>query len=348
MAGGQWDPTALPPRPGIYINFKEAAAAQISGGVRGIVAIPLKTYASTATVKTFYTVTTESEAADIFGLANIGSILLALQGGAAQVLVYTMPASAAEQDYVDMREAFDTRPFNVFVFDGESDPVQQAATKTWVIRNREEGKHFIAVIGGDATTDADPAEGDARSTLNSDDYIVNLTVGGVIGAKTYTSAEYAPWLAGDIAGTPINESITYDQASLEDVSKRLTNVQINAALAAGSLVLINDGAKVKVESGITTSKKKIRSIRARQAIATDISLTAADNYIGKLNNNANGQATLMIAIKAYLETLEANDVLTAPMVALDPTRPSVGDSVFLVIAYTETDSMERIFLTINI
>lgn len=348
MAGGQWDPTALPPRPGIYINFKEAAAAQINGGIRGIVAIPLLTYASTATAKTFYTVASESEAADLFGLANIKSILLALQGGAAEVLVYTMPASPVEQDYVDMREAFDTRQFNVFVFDGESDPTQQAATKTWVERNREEGKHFMVVIGGDATSDADPTQGDARSTLNNDDYIVNVTVGGVIGNETFTSAQYAPWVAGDIAGTPINESITYDQVPLEDVTKRLTNSQINAALAAGSLVFVNDGAKVKVESGITTSKKKIRSIRARQAIATDISRTGADNYIGKLNNNAAGQATLMIAIKAYLETLEAEGVLSAPMVALDPAHASVGDSVFLVISYTETDSMERIFLTINI
>jgi hypothetical protein len=348
MAAGQWDPTALPKRPGIYINFKEAAAAQINGGARGTVAIPLLSYANTATAKTFYTVATEAEAAAQFGLANIDSILLALQGGARDVLVYTMPTAPVEQDYVDMREAFDTRPFNVFVFDGESDPDQQAATKTWVKRNREEGKHFFVVIGGDATSDADPAAGIARTTLNSDDYIVNVTVGGVIGTETYTSAEYAPWVAGDIAGTPINDSITYDPAPLEDVNKRLTNAQITTALEAGSLLLVHDGAKVKIESGVTTSGKKIRNIRARQAIATDITRTATDNYIGKLNNNAAGQATLMIAIKAYLETLEDEGVLNLPQVALDPNRPSVGDSVFLTISYVEVDSIERIFLTINI
>ena len=345
---GSWDPTALSPVPGIYINFKEAAAAQINGGARGTVAIPLLSYANTATAKTIYTVENEKDATDLFGIDSVESILLALQGGAREVVVYTMPATPVEQDYVDMRAAFDTREFNVFVFDGEYDVDQQADVKSWVARNRDEGKYFIAVIGGDDATDADPAAGNARTTLNSDDYIVNLTVGGRVGNNEYTSAEYAPFIAGLIAGTPINRSTTFAPVPLEDVNKRMSNGQIRTAIEAGSLILVNDGVKVKVMSGVTTSGKKIRSIRARQAIATDITRTATDNYIGKLNNNADGQATLIVAIKAYLETLEADGVLSAPVVTLDPTRPSVGDSVFLNISYVETDSIERIFLTINI
>jgi hypothetical protein len=198
------------------------------------------------------------------------------------------------------------------------------------------------------TTDATPATGDTRSTLNSDDYIVNLITGVIVGGTSYTSSAYAPWVAGLIAGTAINRSTTYTVAPVDDVTKRLTNAQITTSLAAGSLVLLNDGEKVKLVQGITTAKSKIRSIRARQAIATDVSRTAEDNYIGKLNNNADGQATLIVAIKAYLENLQANDVLTAPVVVLDPQRPSVGDSVFLAISYAETDSIERIFLTVNI
>lgn len=344
---GSWDPTALPIRPGIYAMFKSAAIAQISGGARGTVAIPLLVSGS-ATKKTFYTISTEAEAVAAFGSTGITSVLLALQGGAKEVLVYTMPATPSTADYTAMREAFDTRPFNVFVFDGESSTTEQAATKTWVIRNRDEGKHFVAVIGGTAANDADPTAGNARSTLNTDDYIVNQIVGGTVNGVNYESAKYAPWVAGAIAGTAINAAITYKQVPLEDVNKRMTNAQINSALQAGSLVFVHDGEKVKIEQGLTTSKKKIRSIRARQAILTDITKTASDNYIGKLNNNADGQATLIVAIKAYLETLEVDNVLADPVVALDPQRPSVGDSVFLAISYTEVDSMERIFLTINI
>ena len=345
---GSWDPTSLPTRPGLYINFVQAAAAQISGGARGVVAIPLLAYANTATEATFYTIETETQAVDLFGSANVQSILFALQGGAKEVLVYTMPSTPDADDYAAMRTAFDSRLFNVFVFDGESDATQQAATKTWVATNRADGKHFLAVIGGDSTADATPATGNTRSTTNSDDYIVNLIVGVKIGVKSYSSAEYAPYIAGVIAGTAINRSITYAVAPVDDVTKRLTNAEIKAALAAGSLVLVNDGEKVRVEQGIVASKKKIRAIRARQAVAMDIARTAADNYIGKLNNNADGQAALIVAIKAYLESLAIDGVLSNPVVSLDPQRPSVGDSVYLAISYVEVDSIERIFLTVNI
>ncbi|MCD9024315.1 phage tail sheath subtilisin-like domain-containing protein [Cohnella silvisoli] len=349
MAGGSWDPTSLPNRPGLFINYIQAAAAQISGGARGTVAIPLLAYSGgTAVATTFYTVTTETEAVALFGSANVKSILFALQGGAKEVLVYTMPASPDAAAYTAMRNAFDTRPYNVFVLDGEYNTTQHAAIKTWVGANRTAGKHFVVVIGGDATTDATSTQGDTRSTLNSDDYIVNLINGVVIGGTSYTSSAFAPWVAGLIAGTAINRSITYTVAPVDDVTKRLTNAQIDTSLAAGSLLLIHDGVKVKVVQGIVTSKKKIRSIRARQAIATDVSRTAEDNYIGKLNNNADGQAALIVAILAYLESLGADGVLSAPTVTLDPQRPSVGDSVFLSISYTEVDSIERIFLSVNI
>jgi hypothetical protein len=350
--GGSWNPTDLPTRPGLYLNFVEAAASQIKGGARGIVAIPLKTYGTNATAKTFYTIENEKQAIDTFGEANIQSIKFALQGGAKEVLVYTLPeidGTTVTEDaaYAEAFDAFDARPFNVFVFDGEV-PGQLDEAFAWVKRNRDEGKHFLLVIGGSDADDADPAVGNTRSTTYKDDYVVNLIVGVKTGGTTYNSAEYAPYVAGLIAGTAINRSITYAQVPVDDVSKRLTNAQVKTALAAGSLVLVHDGEKVKVEQGLVTSGKKIRVIRARQAIATDITKTAADAYIGKIDNNPDGQAALISAIKAYLERLEDANVLMGPVVALDPQYQSVGDSVYLLISFAHVDSIERIFLTINV
>lgn len=348
---GSWDPTALPIRPGLYLNFVQAAIAQITGGARGIVAIPLKTYGITAEAGNFYTVENEQEAVELFGVGNITSIKLALRGGAKEVLVYTLPEVTElneEEVYTAARNEFEARQFNVFVYDGEISATEQDAGLAWCQRNKEEGKHFVIVFGGATVDDTDPTVGDARSTRLKDDYSVNLIIGGELSGQSFSSSEYAPYIAGLIAGTLINRSITYAQVPLEDVNKRLRNSEINAALQAGSLVLVHDGEKVKIEQGLCTSGEKIRSIRARQAIATDITKTAADNYIGKLNNNADGQATLISAIMAYLENLENENVLTDPVVTLDPTRESIGDSVFILIEYTEVDSMERIFLTINI
>lgn len=351
MTINQWDPTNLPIRPGLYINFQEAAIAQINGGARGTVAIPLMTYSGTASAKKFYTVENEKDATDLFGTANIQSIKFALQGGAKEVLVYTMPADPQAEDYVDMRNAFEAYPYNVFVYDGDVDAAEQSNTLTWVQQNRTEKKHFMFVTGGSATDDQDPTVGNARTTTLADDYVVNLINGVTIAGKDYSSGEYAAYISGLIAGTAINRSITYAVVPVDDVTKRLRNSEVVAALKAGSLVLTNDGEKVKVEQGLTTSKNKIRKIRARQAVMTDIEKTARDNYIGKLDNNADGQAALISAIKSYLETLENNNVLILPedgAVILDPVNPSVGDTVFLQISYVEVDSMERIFLTINV
>lgn len=345
MSIQQWDPTALPIRPGLYINFKEAAVAQITGGERGIVAMPLHTY-GTAEADKFYTVDSVASAKELFGANNVEPISLALQGGAKEVLVYTVPSS--NTDYDDMREKFEAYPFNIFVWDDTPPEGQDALTKTWLEQNIEEKKLFMYVTGGDDESDQNPSTGNARSVALKHDFIVNLISGGYVGETEYYSGKYAAYVAGLIAGTAINRSLTFTPVSLDDVNKRLRNSEIVAALEKGSLVLVNDGEKVKIESAITTGGIKIRSARARIAIATDIEKTARDQYIGRLNNDEDGQAALISAIKVYLETLEQNGVLTDIVVTLDPTTSSNGDKVFLQISYRELDSMERIFLTINV
>ncbi|MEH6941682.1 phage tail sheath subtilisin-like domain-containing protein [Bacillus sp. JJ722] len=356
--GGTWDVTSLPIRPGIYINFIEAALAQITGGARGIVGIPIFNYPATATAGKFYTFENEKEATDVLGTEHNDAVLRVLSGGAKEVLAYAVPASqvpeSTEKQFIDLRDAFEARPFNVFVFPGEVSASEQDATLAWCKRNREEGKHYMTVFGGTEAEDQDPEVGNARSVRLADLYVVNLISGVELSdGSELSSAEFASYIAGLIAGTPINKSITYADIPVVDVTKRLRNSEIKAALTSGSLVLVHDGRKVKVEQGIVTKSNeqkrgKIRLVRARQAVATDISATACDNYIGKIDNNPDGQMSLISSIKAYLEQLEINNVLMEPAVRLDPQRKSEGDSVFIDVAYTEVDSMERIFLSINV
>ncbi|WP_128893597.1 phage tail sheath subtilisin-like domain-containing protein [Longirhabdus pacifica] len=350
MAGGTWDPTALPTRPGLYLNFIEAATAQIQGGARGTVAIPLIKYDGTALESTVYTIEKESEAIDLFvgsdasKIDNIKSIQFALQGGAKEVVVYTMPASAAEADYAAMRDVLETYAFNVFTFDLDdaNTATQYANTKTWTVNNRNNGKHFMSVLGNDDDTTV------PSTKAYDDDYIIDLSNGVEINEKIYTSKNFAPFIAGLVAGTSINKSITYQQLFVDDVNARYKNSDINEALQNGALVLVHDGDKIKIEQGITSSGNKIRAIRARQAVATDVMKTASDSYIGKLDNNEDGQKALLSVITAYLEVLENANVLTDIQVQLDPDNPSVGDSVFILISYREIDSMERIFLNVKV
>lgn len=356
--GGSWDATSLPIRPDLYINFENAALANIAGGARGIVGVPIFTYTGTAVSGKFYTIEDVTDANELVGAVNATPIKRVLEGGAKEVLVYAVPAKVLEEtdaeQYDALLDAFEAQQFNVFVYPTVVDALVQTSTKAWVERNRKEGKHFMYVAGGTAADDADIEVGNARSVILKDEYIVNLLTGVVLADGTEVqSADYAPYIAGLIAGTAINKSITFAELPVIDVTKRLKNSEIKNALIAGSLVIVKDGNKVRIEQGVTTDsdlseRGKIRKTRARQAISTDIPTTARDRYIGKVDNNPAGQAALISAIKIYLETMEINNVLMEPVVKLDPKRPSVGDSVFLAIAYTEVDSMERIFLTITV
>lgn len=352
--GGTWDATSLPVRSGIYINFRDAASESITGGARGVVAIPILATSGTAETGKFYTVTTEAEANELVGADNAKAIIRALQGGAREVLVYVVPANEqVAARFTDLRDAYALQDFNVFSYPSNVSEDQLTATKAWVEECRNEGKHFIYVSGGNAAADADIAQGNARSVLLKDEYIVNLVTGVIMPDGTeLTSGDFASYIAGLIAGTPINEAITYKEIPVTDVTKRLKSSEVTTALNSGSLVLIKDGNKVRVEQGVTTDstaqkRGKIRVTRGKQAVATDIPTAARDNYIGKIDNDSNGQATLIAAVKAYLETLEAERVLLNPEVILDPRYKSEGDSVFLAVSYTEIDSMERIFMTIT-
>lgn len=356
--GGTWDATSLPVRPGLYINFRDAAIASIAGGTRGTVAVPIFTYGGgTAESGKFYTIETVSDGIELVGNANATPITRILQGGAKEVLVYAVPAvgeGTATEQYANLRDTLSVQDFNVFVYPTTIDASEQTATKAWVESCREEGKHFIYVAGGDSASDADITAGNARSVILKDPYIVNLVTGVVLADGTEVqSADYAPFIAGLIAGTPINKSITYTELPVANVTLRLKNSQVNTALISGSLVIIKDGNKVRIEQGITTDSNagergKIRTTRAKQAVASDIPATARDSYIGKVDNNPNGQASLIGAIKGYLELMETDNVLMNPVVTLDPRYKSEGDKVFLAVAYTEVDSMERIFLTITV
>lgn len=350
MTSGKWDGIETKTRPGIYYLLQEAVAA-ITGGERGIVAIPVFTFTGTAVAGKFYEVESEKDAIDLFGKANVTAITRVLAAGASQALVY---AAETPADFVDIRDKYEARLFNVFVYPKEVDAAEQDALVAWTARNRDEGKHFMTVIGGTAEEDQDVAVGNARSIRCKDEYVVNLINGVILGDETEVhSGAYASYLAGLIAGTAINKGLTYTALPVSDVNKRFKNSEIVSALKAGSVVLVNSGANIRIEQAITTSKSeskrgKIRLQSGIQAILTDISTSIAGLYIGKVDNDDAGQTAVINAIKQYLEMLEGQHVLTDPDVILDPSHASEGDSMYLAISYKETDSAEFVYLTINV
>lgn len=265
----------------------------------------------------------------------------------------------ANSDYITAQAAFETMKWNEFVLDCEGDSALQVSFAAWITGLRDDGWGACITFGGDATDDQTPATGNARSASFNHEGIRNVITGGTVGGVAYASFEIAPWFAGKIAGQKLTESITYATGSFTDVSPRLTNAQIITSLQSGSLCLVHDGVKVKVEQGLNTLTslrqgqnnqwKKIRAIRTMDSINDDLLAAASDNYIGKVNNE-DGKIALINAFKKYMATLAIGGVIEDNyLVYLDPdwhggAEPlAAADSVYPVWEANITDCIEKIF-----
>ncbi|RDY70322.1 phage tail sheath protein [Halobacillus trueperi] len=265
-------------------------------------------------------------------------------------------SGVTNEDYTDAMAAFETREFNAFAL-GAADEALQTSVRSWVSRLRDEGKKVIAYMGGSTTDDEDPNAGDTRSIGFNHEGVVNVTVSGKLDGVWHPSAEVACYVAGLASGQSLRESTTFAATPFEDVSPRLKNSQIKKAIQSGSFVMTHDGERVICERGVNTltslgegqdnSWKKLKIIRIRDAIATDTTKTARDSYIGKVLNNADGQAALLSALKNYFETLSPELIAEGFVVEADEelNANAEADQFFWKYSAKEIDSMEEIYGT---
>ncbi len=266
-------------------------------------------------------------------------------------------AGLVNADYTAAMTAFEAREFDLFVLDGPGSSGLQTAVSGWVDRIRSEGKGVIAVLGGSVSDDQTPATGNQRSAGFDLESVVNVVTSAVLDGETYPSGDAAAYVGGLIAGQKLTESITYAATPFDDVTPRLTNTEVVEALKSGSLALVHDGRRVKVELGINTLTtlgsgqndqwKKIRAIRVMDAINADLLKTAADSYIGKVPNDDDGRAALLSAIKNYMDVLASAGVIGRDYtVGLDPAYPNPpADEVYVKWEVAIVDAMEKIFGT---
>jgi len=266
-------------------------------------------------------------------------------------------AGVVNADYIDAMTAFEARVFNAFTLDGATDAALQTSVSAWVQRLRNEGKKIIAYLGGTAANDADITVANARSTGFNHEGIVNVGVSALLDGVWYPSSKVACYVAGKGTGQALRESLTYATTPFDDVQPRLTHNQVVSALQAGTLVLIHDGEKVIIEHGLNTltslregqngAFRKIKPIRIMDAIDVDTTKAAHNNYVGKVLNNADGQAALLSAIKKYFETLSPTLIDSDFTVEVDKELQAnaAGDEFYWKWNARVIDSMEKIFGT---
>ncbi|GIP29656.1 hypothetical protein J23TS9_47860 [Paenibacillus sp. J23TS9] len=116
MAGGTWENTNKPVLPGLYMNFKAAAASAIQGGLRGTVVVPVK--ANWGPVREFVEISSETAIAQVFskdtldGATAYPTLYLALLGGPKKLLAYRLADDTTAAASITLQNA-DASPAEV-------------------------------------------------------------------------------------------------------------------------------------------------------------------------------------------------------------------------------------------
>ncbi len=151
-------------------------------------------------------------------------------------------------------------------------------------------------------------------------YIVNLAnekVTFLDSRGEQTGDKYIPSLLGILAACNISRGATnYICANLKAAEEP---ADVNDALTAGKMILINDFDDVRIGLGInsmttltgndTEDMKYIDIVETMDLIEDDIRDTFKNQYQGRYKNNLDNQMLFVSAVNTYFDTLERNEVL---------------------------------------
>lgn len=94
---------------------------------------------------------------------------------------------------------------------------------------------------------------------------------------------------------------------------------------------------------------KNRLIRTLDGINNDITEIFESNYVGKINNNADGRSLLRATLIEYFNELQRMNAIqnfTAEDVTVNPGNDS--DAVVIDCFVQPVDSVEKIYITVNL
>lgn len=249
-------------------------------------------------------------------------------------------------DYTDFLNAAETQSFDTIAL-----PTDDATLKTtftsWVKRLRdEEGKKIVGVTNS-----------------SSSDYegIINVTCGVKLSSgQTLTAKDCVAWVAGASAACAANKSLTYSvYEGAIDAVPRLKHSEFKQALESGEFVFQFDGEQVKVEQDINSlvtydaTKNQLfsknRVIRVLDAINNDLLKQFSSSYVGKIDNNEEGQSLLISAVDEYMLTLQKANMIKNYSAGEDfEIIRGEGESVWATIGVQPVDSMEKFYFTVKV
>lgn len=188
---------------------------------------------------------------------------------------------------------------------------------------------------------------------------VTYVLGGWKGSdgKEYEGFMAAARIGGMIAYQPTNSGLTHTVIkNAVSLLEPLTNGEIIKAEQKGCIVLtVNDEDQIWIDNAINTlvtpnadqdeGWKKIRRTKCRFEMMDRINSTI-DKYVGKVNNDDDGRATIIATGKKVLNEMVGEKKLFAGATMYeDPTYTAEGDSCWFIIEADDIDSAEHIYIT---
>ncbi|MDR7856303.1 phage tail sheath C-terminal domain-containing protein [Tissierella sp.] len=335
--------------PGAYINFLTNAPLSITLGDRGTVVLLQEM--SVGDVGDIYRITaTENEYPE--GVTKADKLLVneALKG-AKTVLLYNLGAAEHTEEIITAALAsLKTVDFNTicYPYDGLTYDANKLAIATWIKAMRD--------------TEGVKVQGVLANYVADDEGIINVTQGVILADNTeLTEKKTTAWVAGVTAGANINQSNTGRKyVGAIDVAPRMTKTEMEAAITAGEFIFkvdsmqnvtavydINSLTTVTVDKGKQFTKNRV--IRTIDGINNDITVIFESNYVGKVNNNADGRSILRATLIEYfneLQRLNAIQNFTAEDVKVEKGVDS--DAVVIDCFIQPVDSIEKIYITVNL
>lgn len=335
--------------PGAYLNFHTNAPLSITPGDRGIVVILQEM--SVGELGDTYTITALDQSKYPTGITAEDKLLVneALKG-ASSVVVYNLGISHTS-DAIDIALAnLMTEDFNVLVYpyDGTTYDANKLTIATWIkMMRKEEGISAQVVLA---------------NYVADDEAVINVTQGVKLSDETeLTPAQTTAWVGGVTAGANINQSNTGRKyIGAIDVVPRMTKTEMEDAVTAGEFIFkvdtaqnvtavydINSLTTVTVDKGQQFQKNRV--IRTIDGINNDITEIFESNYVGKINNNADGWSLLRATLIEYFNELQRLGAIQN-FAAEDVTVSAGTDSDAVVIDcfIQPVDSIEKIYITVNL
>lgn len=284
-------------RPNISVVFKKLAETAKQRSATGIAVLIIKDDTDQSFKTACYS-QAEAIESDKYTAANKGYIEDVLKGGVTQVIVSRV--NVAEAKPVEKAlENIGNQYYNwIALADGAADEQAKLVELVKTMPNISAVAYKVAA--------------DDASIINFTNEKVTPKEGSEI-----TGEKYVARILGVICGCPLTESTTFKV--LEDVSSVVEPANVDSAVDAGEFLLFNDDGVVRVARGVNSLQtlsdiqkqdmKKITIMETLTMIRRDVVKTFKDEYVGKYKNSYDNQVIFFSAIKDYLNTLVAEEIL---------------------------------------